>query len=247
MTALLLSLLLAQSYYSPEEATALFNQGNDAYAKGDYAAAQSAFEQLLQHGLDSKDVLYNAGTSALAQKDLGHAVLYLERALDRAGGDDDDIEANLALARSQQLDQVVGAGTERVFIQRLVSATDERNTAVALLISLWAGFGFLFAFRMLKPGNRSWAAVLAAVSLLLALASGILVASHAWVAHNIHEGVVLAATAPTRELPKESAKVSFEIHAGLKVRVLESEGDFVKVRLPNGLQGWTDRKGIADL
>lgn len=247
MTALLLTLVLAQQgYYSPEEAKAIFDQGNDAYAREDYAAAQASYEQLLQHGLGNRDVLYNAGTAALAAGDLGHAVLYLERASDR-GDDSGDLEANLALARSKQIDQIVGAGTERTFIQRLVNATDERNSAIALLVSMWAGFALLFVYRLLKPGNRSWAMVLALVLLTLAGASGILVASHAWVAENVKEAVVLAKTLPTRELPKTSAKSAFEMHAGLKVRVLESEGDFVKVRLPNGLEGWADRKGIADL
>src|SRR4051812_35196285 len=158
-SALVLSLLLAQSYYSPEEAKALFDQGNDAYAREDYKAAQAAYEKLLEHGLDNKDVLYNAGTAALANKDIGHAVLYLERAADR-GDDSPDLEANLAVARSKQIDQVVGAGTERTFIQRLVTATDEGHAAIALLIFLWGGFGLLLLFRYLKPGNRSWAVVL---------------------------------------------------------------------------------------
>ena len=49
------------------------------------------------------------------------------------------------------------------------------------------------------------------------------------------------------EFPKESAKVSFEVHAGLKVRVLESSGKFVRIRLSNGKEGWTERAGIADI
>src|SRR6476661_6375385 len=104
MNALLLSLLLAQSYYSPDEAKALLDQGNEAYAREDYASAQAAYEKLIDHGLGNKDVLYNAGTAALANKDIGHATLYLERASDR-GDDSPDLEANLAVARSKQIDQ----------------------------------------------------------------------------------------------------------------------------------------------
>lgn len=247
MIALALSLLLAQTWYSPEEAAGIFRQGNDAYARGDYAAAQQSFEQLLAHGVDDGDVLYNAGTAALAANDLGHAVLYLERALARGRGDTSDIEANLALARSKQLDQVVGAGTERTFTQRLVAETDEHNASLALLVTLLAGCGLFTAFRFLPRGNRSWAATLGTVSLCLAVLAAILVGAHAWVAQNVREGVVMDPTVPSRELPTPSAKVSFELHAGLKVRVLESEGNFVKVRLPNGLEGWAERKGIADL
>lgn len=247
MFALLLATLLSQSaYYSPDEAAAIFAQGNEAYAQGEYKKARETFEKLIDHGLANRDVLYNAGTSALADNDLGLAVLYLERAM-LFGGETADIEANLALARSKQIDQVVGAGTERTFIQRLAIATNEQAAAVALIIAMWIGFGALLILRIFKPANTGLLAVVAALSLIIASGAAIIVGTHIWVDQNVKEGVVLAATLPARELPRPSARVSFEVHAGLKLRVLESEAGFVKVRLPNGLEGWTERKGIADL
>ena len=47
--------------------------------------------------------------------------------------------------------------------------------------------------------------------------------------------------------PTESAHVSFEVHAGLSVRVVEGSGNFVKSRLGNGLEGWTPKEGVARL
>jgi uncharacterized protein YgiM (DUF1202 family) len=41
--------------------------------------------------------------------------------------------------------------------------------------------------------------------------------------------------------------VAFEVHAGLKVRVMGQDGRYVKVRLPNALEGWTERQGVVDL
>ena len=244
----LIASLLSQtgSYYTPEEASALFSQGNDAYTQGDYKKARETFEKLIEHGLGNQDVLHNAGTAALADGDIGLAVLYLERAL-LFGGETSDIEANLAMARSKAIDQVVGAGTERTFLQRLAIATDENAAALTLIITLWLGFGALILFRVLKPGSRGAVGVIAASALIIAVPAAVLVGVHLYVDRNVKEGVVIAKTIPTRELPRPSAKVSFEIHAGLKLRVLESEADFVKVRLPNGLEGWAERKGIADL
>lgn len=247
-SSLLLTALLAQgpAYYSPLEAQAVFAEGTAAWARQDLPAARAAWERLAARGHASQEVLYNVGTAALAAGDVGAAVLYLERAL-RLGGEVEDVEANLAVARSRQLDQVVGAGLERTFSQRVASATDERLFAWLALGGTWLACIF-FALARLRPGRaRAVALPLAVLSLLAALPSGVLVATHAWVERTIREGVVLAATVPVRELPQVGARVSFEIHAGLKLRLLDDKDGFVRVKLPNGLEGWATREGIEPL
>ncbi|MBM4378852.1 MAG: SH3 domain-containing protein [Deltaproteobacteria bacterium] len=246
--ALLVLTLLSQApaYYSPQEAQAVFAEGTQAWARQDVAGARAAWERLVSRGHSSQEVLYNAGTAALAAGDVGAAVLYLERAL-RAGGETEDIEANLAVARSRQLDQVVGAGLERGFAQRLASATDARLCGWFALVGTW-GACLLFALARLRAGRtRSVALALGALGLLLALPACALVATHAWVDRTVREGVVMAATVPVRELPQVGARVAFELHAGLKLRLLDDKEGFVRVKLPNGLEGWAAREGIEPL
>ena len=90
-------------------------------------------------------------------------------------------------------------------------------------------------------------AVVAGSALAIALPAGLLLVAHMYVRETISEAVVMARTLPARELPKDSAKVSFEVHSGLKLRLLERSGKFVKVRLPNGLEGWTELDGVAEI
>jgi len=33
----------------------------------------------------------------------------------------------------------------------------------------------------------------------------------------------------------------------LKVRIMEESGKFVRIRLPNNLEGWTEREGVVEL
>ncbi|HYV44281.1 MAG TPA: SH3 domain-containing protein [Myxococcaceae bacterium] len=248
MISLLLSAVLAQApaYYSPTEAEAVFNASNDAYAREDYAKAKEGFEKLVGHGFGSADVLYNLGTTDLAMGDLGGAVLALERAR-REGGPREDIEANLALARTRQLDKVVGGQTEEPFLERLALATPESASAVALL-SLWSlGFLSLAARRLLPSRRRGMAVAVCALSFVFAAPVAGAVAAHVYVRRGLDEGVVLAQSLSARELPREGGKVSFEVHAGLKVLMLEESGKFVRIRLPNGLEGWTEREGVGAL
>ncbi|MHB8872728.1 MAG: SH3 domain-containing protein [Myxococcaceae bacterium] len=245
IAAALLAAVLAQGYYTPAEAQALFSQANDAYYKEDYPAAEQGYQKLLDHGLGGPDVLFNMGTLHLAQGHLGQAVLFLERA--RKSGRAPDVEGNLALARAKQLDQVVGAAAEEPFLQRVAAATSEPLVSWTFLCAWVAGFGLLLIFRFLSPGKRAWAAVTGSLAIALAAFAGALVASHWYVDQTVKEGVVLAPQLRAREFPKDSGKVSFEVHAGLKVRVLEASDKFVRIRLPNGLEGWTEREGVADL
>jgi hypothetical protein len=245
---LVAALLLAQTYYTPDEAQALFREGNEAFYKQppDYVGAKAAYQKLLDHGLEGPDVLFNLGTACLANSELGEAVLYLERA--RRLKRSDDIEANLAVARQRQLDQLVGgAALSEPFLQRVADATDDDLVSAVAPLALWVAFGLLLLFRRATPGRRAGLAFLLVMSLITAAVTGTLLAVDAWVGTNYVEGVVMPSTLRVREFPGDNARVAFEVHAGLKVRVMEESGKFVRIRLSNNLEGWTEREGVTEL
>jgi tetratricopeptide (TPR) repeat protein len=242
VSALLIAAVLSQAYYTPDEAQAVFGEANEAYSRGDFDGAIERYQRLVQRGFGGSDVLYNLGTAYLSQGRLGEAVLYLEQAK-RAGGSE-DIDANLAAAKAKQLDQVIGAGGHEPFLQRLVAGTNGWFASWLFLISWALGFFALIASRL-----RRLPALRLAGGLLLSVAtvSGLVVGAHAYVQSTVTEGVVIANELKAYELPKESAKISFEVHAGLKVRLLETSGKFVRIRLPNGLEGWAQIQGVAEI
>jgi hypothetical protein len=246
MATLALALVLAQGYYTPEEARQLFAEGAEAYQREHYERAIEAWSRLLEVGLGGPDVLYNLGTAYLRKGDLGHAVLYLERAR-RALPGSEDVRANLEVARTRQLDRVVGADDEP-FIQRLAGAFPA-DVVSWIFLGAWAGgFALLIVIRHAHPGRlRTLLAVASAALFLVAVPAGLLVATQVYVARTVREAVVMKPTLQARELPVAHARVSFEVHAGLKVRVLEAEGPFVQIRLPNGLVGWAEQEGIAEI
>lgn len=233
-------------YYTPEEAQDVFLKANEAYAREDYAAAQQGYEKLLSHGHGGPDVLYNLGTAHLARGDLGRAVLALEQAK-KEGGRAPDLEANLSVARARQVDKVVGATAEEEFLPRVTAATDGPVVAWTFLGTWVVAFALVLLWRVLRPGRRTAVGVMAALLFTVAVPSGLLLAAHVWVEETVHEAVVLSPTLVARELPQPGARSIFEVHAGLKVRLLEETGRFVRIRLPNGLEGWAEREGVAEI
>jgi hypothetical protein len=243
MNALLLSLLLSQVTvsYSAGEARGIFAEGVEAYGREDMPAAEAAFRKLLEHGMGGPDVAYNLGTVDLAQGKLGEAVLYLERARRQGGGP--DVDANLTLARGRVVDQVVGGPSEEGMVARLVVATSADGAALGFLVPWCLAFGLLLygRWRGQARSNRPVVTLL----LLLALPGAGLLLAHVVVGETVHEAVVLAKTLPVRETPEASSKVAFELHAGSGVRLLASAGPFVRLRLPNGLEGWAEQRELA--
>jgi tetratricopeptide (TPR) repeat protein len=246
---LLLSLLLSQgSYYSASEARAVLEEANGAFARGDYGAAEEGYRRLAERGQGGADVLYNLGTAHLAQGHVGPAVLHLERAR-RLGADGEDVEANLALALARQQDRAVTEASDAPLLERLAWALPH-GALTGLFLALWAaGFCLLAARRVLPLGEgvRGRLGLVAGVALAGAVPAGALVALHAWVRATVEEGVVLAPALQARALPSPGGPVAFEVHEGLVVRLLETSGDYVRIRLPNGLEGWAARGGVAAL
>lgn len=241
MISIVLALTLAQ--YTPQESQALFVEGNDAYYKGDYPAARARYEKLLQAGFGGPDVLFNLGTTHLAAGELGPAILHLERA--HRLSDDDDIGANLAVARQRQVDQVVGEDGSVPFTQRLAEATNERVVGIAFLIIWWLAFALLWITA--RASSRVVLGLITALFLLVGAGLGGTLAVHEWVNDTVVEAVVMPEAAKVLEYPGQTAKVSFEVHAGLKLRIMETSGLYVRVRLPNALEGWTEKEGLVSL
>lgn len=247
MSALLLALALAQAPagYTPKEAQDLFTEANDAYYRHEYGRAAEKYERLAKAGLSGPDVLFNLGTTRLAAGELGPAVVALERA--RELSRDDDIEANLAMARQQQVDQVVGAEVEGPFLQRVAAALDGSVVTIAFLACWYLTFLVVVLFRRTLPGRRLGLGLALASLTLASVTLGGGVAVQAWVQRTVAEAVVQSVTAKVREFPGESARVAFEVHAGLKVRVMEESGRYARIRLPNALEGWTEKEGLEAL
>jgi len=127
-------------------------------------------------------------------------------------------------------------------VARLVAATSATAAALAFVIPWALGFLLLVLWR-LRPSHVL--AVAAVLLLLLALPGGGLLLAHVVVGETVHEAVALAKTLPVRETPEAASKVAFELHSGSGVRLLASSGLFVRLRLPNGLEGWAEQKDLA--
>ena len=228
---------------TPEE---IFGRGNDAYAKGDFQAAEEAYRTVLKYGVADARVEYNLGNAAFRLGRLGEAILHYERAF-RLAPTDADVAANLALARSRCFDRV--EAPEVAGPLRLARSVQDRvgpdRQALALLALWWIVAG-LVAWRSSRPAGWNAAAGWTLAGLLFLGCLGIVSWYTTW---NRLEGTRLAVVLePTVEVlagaGTNNATV-FTVHEGLSVSVRQEQREWVQVSLPNGLHGWVPRDALG--
>jgi len=60
-------------------------------------------------------------------------------------------------------------------------------------------------------------------------------------------GVVLPDAVAVKEGSDVNYRTSFDVHAGLRVRIVERDQDWLRIRLGNGLEGWVRSADVGSL
>jgi len=223
------------------DAGELFVEANRGYESGEYGRAIEAYRTLIASGLADGAVHYNLGNALLRDGSLGAAIAAYRRAkmlLPR----DADLDANLRFARASARDALEppapGAVRRTLFFWHYsLSASETIRLAVLANLILFGALSLLLRRRSSEP--LRWIAVVAGV-VLLALLGSLLCR---W-ALPLRVAVVLPAEVEAFSGTGADTVVRFRLHAGTEVRVVETTGDWVRIVLPDGEQGWIERDGV---
>ncbi len=230
----------------------LFDQawklGNEANLRGDYAAAAAAYEQLDRQHVVSADLYYNLGVTYFRQGRLGKALWSFERAL-VVSPDDEDARFNLVQARKladqRTHDKLEGAEREPLWIRLVTFFASSTEVTVFSLLYLGC-FALLLIRRRIAADSR-----IAVTAGAMILGAGALLAGLLLVGRiNLDRmpfAVVLPDTVAVKEGADNSFRTSFQVHAGLRVHILDREQDWVRVRLANGLEGFVHAEDVGTL
>jgi tetratricopeptide (TPR) repeat protein len=225
-----------------------WKRGNDAYLHGDYDAAVAAYEELDREDVVSPDLFFNLGDAYFKKGALGPAIWAFERAA-ALDPDDDDIRFNLEQARKlaarQARDKIEGEDRDPLWIRAVTSLSPSVETWVFLVLYL-GFFALLFARRRASDDTRPALGAGAAILAAMTLVAGGAVAGRV-ILERVPFGVVLPDALAVKEGADVNYKTGFEVHAGLRVRLLERDQDWLRIRLANGLEGWVRSKDVGRL
>jgi len=205
----------AERATGPSSLTGIFEAANVAASRGDHLGAISNFRKLTEAGVHDPDVYFNLATSFAQSGDYPRAILNYERALTLRPGDSKASE-NLRAAEKALEEQRAEAEGEAM-IQRSSSLSD----------AVYGGLS--------EDGL--------AIALLVFCALGL--GAKAGMLRDGPRAVALGERLVLREGPDPRAQVRGEARGGDRGEIVDRDRDFVKLRVVNGLEGWTPSAGIG--
>lgn len=232
----LLAIMLAGG--NPLRADAV-QEGQDAFAKGEFAVAARAFETALSVSGASAGLYYNLAMAQMKDGQRPQAALSLHRAIML---DPRLVDARVALS---DLDRSQGVPLNPAGWRGMVA---EKVPLQALFISgcllAWLG-AFLLLFAFFKRGRKLWAGLAAGGFLILgaaifaagAFSDPRIVARHSAVV--LAEGGVALLSAPA----DQSATVT-RLPAGAALRILQRSGEWTYCQAPKGEKGWAPSSAL---
>ena len=224
----------------------LFQQGVEAYQNGDYNKAIENFQDALQLGDESAALYFNLGNSYYKIDDIARAIANYERAK-KLDSSDEDIAFNLQIAQLRVVDKIPTPEMDYFF---KMWQGFKNNLSLSLLTILTLGvYGLLVGLIIIKLLIKN-AAIQNSLHFLFTPTIIIFVMTSFLFGLQIREdlttqyGVILSAKVAVTSSPSEDATEVFALHEGVKVRITARSGDFSRIRLSDGKDGWVSTSAL---
>jgi len=229
---------------------AFFDEGNQLYQNADFTGALERYQRILNEGLESGELHYNIGNTHFKLGDLGRAILSYERAR-RIMPRDDDVLANLELARSMTADDITPL--PRFWLFRIVEWWLEllSRTALSWLVSVaYLTTAAAIVTVILRPAPLvvTWTRRLGFATGALILIFGLNFVVRGLGIRSVEEAVILADEVQVQSAPSDDSALGiFRVHEGTKVRLDRRSDEWVEIVLEDGTVGWIRAENLETI
>ncbi|MGB0883196.1 MAG: tetratricopeptide repeat protein [Flavobacteriales bacterium] len=217
---------------------AQFEMGNGAYKVKDFETALEAYKNVEQAGFESPELYFNMGNTAHQLQQLGYSILYYEKALE-LDPNFEEAQKNLAFVEQFKADKIeqVPLSIFKTFFTEISSqfTVDQWfNISIWALLLFCIGV-FALSFQWIKA-KRKPVFFLNLMALAFALfAIGFTIYSH----QNQKQLLVFVGdTVYVKSEPNTESVDLFLLHEGVKAEVKAKDGNWLNIRLEDGLSGW---------
>jgi tetratricopeptide (TPR) repeat protein len=223
----------------------LWNRAGNKYSEGKYGEAAQLYEQILNENGESSELYFNLGNAYFKQNLPGQARLNYERAL-RLDPANTDIRHNLEYAEAMQTDKI--DEVKEVFL------TSWMNEAAGFFSTeIWTIVFFVFAaaallmlyFFIFSHSPRAGKLLFAGLCLSIFIGASSLYLGYRQRGQMLNrmEAIIYSPEVTVKSTPGNSGADLFIIHEGLKVKIIEKQGNYYRIMLKDGKsQGWIPRE-----
>lgn len=226
----------------------LYTQANEAYKAGEYDSAKVLYSEIVQNGMVSSELFYNLGNTYFKQGQIPEAILYFERAL-KIAPDDEDARYNLSIANTYITDKITPV--ENVFISNgwnaLVFAFSVTTWSIIFIGLLFIASALFTLFAVSTNRKMKQLGLIGGIIVISIAIATLLLTNSAFNQLNTKQAIVFAPSITVKSEPGLNATDQFVIHEGLKVEILDIEGDWTRIRLDDGNSGWLQSQSIEQI
>jgi tetratricopeptide (TPR) repeat protein len=223
-----------------QEVSVQFEKANQLYRNGEYQNAVTMYEQVLKNGYENATVYYNLGNAYFKTQNISASILNYEKAK-RLAPRDEDIFYNLRLANLRVVDKI--EPIPRLFFiewwYSFLNLFPSESWAVIAIVCLWLTVisGALFLLLRSILFQRVLFAI-ALISILICILSFVGTFQQRQIESNQQLAIVFSQSVSVKSAPDAQSTDLFVIHDGVKVELLDSVGEWKKIRLADGKIGW---------
>ena len=240
-------LTVSAAWLSAQDADSLWNQAVKDYTEENYQEALAGFTALEADGYVSRELYYNIGNCYYKLgNSLGQSILYYERAL-KLDPSYEDAQVNLAIAREYTLDRIDEV-PEFILLTWIKAFRDTMSSdawawiALALFL-VTAVMVLLFRFGG-SPAVRKTAFAMAITALAFMIISAVFAFNLRSELESGDGAVVTVPVSSVKSSPGSTDQSLFILHEGTRISVLESLGEWYRIELSDGRQGWLEAEDV---
>lgn len=243
----LMMLLVSVNSYSQNSTH--FEQGKEQYKNGHYQKAVDSWMKILDNGETSAELYFNLGNAKYKLNQIGPSVYYYEKALQLAPNDP-DIKNNLAFAENAKIDAIEPL-PESVFKKWYKNVADNFTYDGWAVLAVIFAIGFvslflLYYFSYSEKRKRFLFASSMALGVFF-----VATLTMAYVTYGEYSkknpAIIFANKLEVKTEPSMGSNSAFVLHEGTKVQIIAKDGNWFRIALADGKDGWVSSSDLKQL
>lgn len=221
-----------------------FEKANELYIEEHYKTAAKSYEQLLDSSHQNAEIYYNLGNAYYKSKRIGLAIWAYEKSL-KINPKNEDAKFNLEFVNLQTEDKIeqpnpaISEWLKRLLFGDSINLWAFVSIASSLLLSLTILIFMVSKSRKLRN-----------ISMMSGLIFGILLLFSTTTAYfhkqsilDNSKAIIVKEKVEIRISPLKKANVSFELHEGAKIQILQENENWLQIEV-NGNTGWVEQEDV---
>ena len=236
----ILSLFICSQNFASEQ---VFELGNKQYVNEKYLTAISIYDSILISGLESNELYYNLGNCHYKTNNWANAIWHYEKSLQL--NNNEKIKHNLELAKLNIIDRI--EPLPQLFYKKWwINLTQTLSTQVWQILTLF-GISLIFILQLISQFTSLKSKLI--TKIFSAITVIILLITQTSYHNNFtkKEAIIFSETITVNSAPTSGSTNLFTLHAGSKVEIIDTIGDWINIKIVNGNSGWIAQNSIKEL